>query len=122
MAKAPKPKPAPRVLRLVSETKAVNDKTAASAKRVGRMTRPQRLNVIAAYQRRMEENAPSMEAADSDLLAVLQAVGMEFATRYYPDCGHALFTIGKYTPAGGPAYWVQIPIPVPGDESEKGGA
>ena len=61
-----------------------------------------------------DENAPTLESAQSDLLRTMTAVGLEFVAAYYPTATSARFNIDL----AGQSERVMLPIPV----KAKGGA
>ncbi len=81
-----------------------------SAKRVENMTPAERRALLREYDIQTVKTAPTMEAASSDLLALLQAVGAEFLQKYYPDATMATFHATSYDTSGRPDYSVMIPM------------
>jgi hypothetical protein len=107
-------KPTPSVADRRAAQKVADD----SAERVKKMSKSQRRRLIAKHNKetaRIEElrasYAPTAESAGSDLLPVLQAIGLEFFRRYYPDATHASFHASCYKDKGMPEYSVMFPIP-----------
>jgi hypothetical protein len=89
-----------------------------SAERVKKMSDAERRKLIAEYdkgkaRRRylLATSAPTAESAGSDLLPVLQAIGLEFFRRYYPDATRASFHASRDSDKGPPEYHVMLPIP-----------
>ena len=67
--------------RTTADRRAARETADRSARRVGKMTPVERMKLV---QETLDDSAPTTEAAASDLLAALQAIGTEFVRRYYP--------------------------------------
>lgn len=103
---------ATKTKRTLKEKIAANKRAEASAKRVADMTEAERRKELAEIDRQLADHAPSLKAARSDLLRMLQVVGAEFVRRYYPDAEHASFYLSRYHHSGPPQYYISLPIPI----------
>lgn len=91
----------------------------ASAAAIAKMTPGERAAKVKEIEQELSTSAPTLAAAESDLLKMLQLVGAEFVRRYYPDADAASFEVGTNTGSGKPRYWVHIPVPVAAPAAES---
>ncbi len=98
----------------VKEREKARKTTGSWANRVAAMTPAERRKEIAKHYRLLDQYAPTLKSAKSDLLKLLQVVGAEFVRKYYPDATSASFHISKYTEHGrGPEYSTMLTMAVP---------
>lgn len=100
MKKKTKPKAKPAKKPLLKECIAAREKTDRHAKRIADMTPAERRNALAKITKDLAKHHPGLAVAKSDLLALLQLVGTEFTTKYFPTATHASFHASDYSNPG----------------------
>jgi hypothetical protein len=115
---SPKPNAARKRKPSLADREAAQNVAESLAERVKKMSDAERRKLIAEWdkgkaRRRylLATSAPTAESAASDLLPVLQAIGLEFFRRYYPAANQISFHASCYGDKGLPEYSVMIPVP-----------